>query len=65
MEAANGGVQTGAYPCILFKSTVAPLGSSLSQRQTLTKPNFISVFRAIPAVPGDPGQGKGRTRHVQ
>lgn len=42
---------------ILFKGAAAPPGSSPEERQTLTKPDFISGFRAMLAVPGDPGRG--------
>lgn len=55
-------------PTFSFHGVVAPLGSSLSQRQVLMKPSFITVFLAKRLVPVDPGRGysgkKGRTEHA-
>lgn len=44
-------------PTFSFHGAVAPLGSSLSQRQTLMKPSFITIFLAKRLVPVDPGRG--------
>lgn len=57
---ANGA--RDAYAHVFFNGAVAPLGSSLSQRQTVMKPSFTTVFLAKRLVSVDLGQGYSRKR---
>lgn len=52
---AKGARDANAH--VLFNGAVAPLGSSLPQRQTLMKDSFITIFLEKQLVPVDPGRG--------